>query len=153
MKRRGGHEVGDSVVNVERVAYSYHSKIYDHILCIQLGNYSPTLLLGVCVTREPAPMPECLGVPGTMIFEALPLDVLMTSASSAACFAVLRNMISVLVVGIGLTRLTLLAAWLSLSRAQRVWKIRGRLGVDFPVHQSSSPSPNRTQNQAQLKII
>jgi len=54
--------------------------------------YSPTLRRGVCVTREPAPIPACLGVPGTMIFELLPLEVLMASASSVVFFAVLTIM-------------------------------------------------------------
>lgn len=79
--------------------------------------YNPTLLLGVCVTREPAPMPECLGVPGTMIFEELPLDVLIARASSATCFAVLNTNLTLLNSHRrGCNRLTLHAVWLSLSR-------------------------------------
>ena len=84
-------------------------------------------------------MPECLGVPGTMIFEALPLAALIASASSATCFAVLRNMSSDYSQGSFDTLRTLLVAWLSLSQAQRVWRTRGQLGGDFPVHQSSFP--------------
>jgi hypothetical protein len=52
-------------------------------------NYIPTLRLGVCVTRDPAPMPECLGVPGTITFACDPEVVLTANASSAACLAVL----------------------------------------------------------------
>jgi len=51
--------------------------------------YIPTLRLGVCVTLEPAPMPECLGVPGTMTFAFDPEAVLTAKVSSAACLAVL----------------------------------------------------------------
>jgi hypothetical protein len=47
------------------------------ILC-----YIPMRLLGVWVTLDPAP--GCRGVPGTMIFDELPLEVLTASASSAA---------------------------------------------------------------------
>jgi hypothetical protein len=40
------------------------------------------ILRGVCVARlAPAPIPECLGVPGTMIFEALPDEIFSTSTS------------------------------------------------------------------------
>jgi len=51
------------------------------------SHYIPALLLGVCVTLEPAPMPACLGVPGTMILELEPDDILVAMASSAAFFA------------------------------------------------------------------
>jgi hypothetical protein len=56
-----------------------------------LTNYNPTLLRGVCDTREPAPIPECLGVPGTIIFLELEPPVLIASAASAACFAFLTK--------------------------------------------------------------
>jgi hypothetical protein len=51
--------------------------------------YIPTLRLGVCVTRDPAPIPECLGVPGTITFAFDPEAVFTANASSAACLAVL----------------------------------------------------------------
>ncbi|KIM81694.1 hypothetical protein PILCRDRAFT_486848 [Piloderma croceum F 1598] len=51
--------------------------------------YIPTLRLGVCITRDPAPIPECLGVPGTITFAFDPEAVFTASASSAACLAVL----------------------------------------------------------------
>lgn len=51
----------------------------------------PTLRLGVCVTREPAPIPECLGVPGTITFAFEPDAVLRAKASSLACLALLND--------------------------------------------------------------
>lgn len=51
------------------------------------SHYIPALLLGVWVTLEPAPMPACLGVPGTTILELEPDDILVAMASSAAFFA------------------------------------------------------------------
>ncbi len=51
----------------------------------------PTLLRGVCEILAPAPIPICLGVPGTIIFALLPLDVRIANASSAFFFAVLQK--------------------------------------------------------------
>ena len=43
------------------------------------------------MTRAPAPTPVCRGVPGTMIFFELPLDVCAARASSCALFALLSR--------------------------------------------------------------
>jgi hypothetical protein len=51
--------------------------------------YKPTLFLGVCDTLELVLIPPGRGVPGTMILEADPEEVLMAMASSAAFLAVL----------------------------------------------------------------
>lgn len=51
----------------------------------------PTLLRGVCEILAPAPIPVCLGVPGTTIFDLLPLDVFIANVSSAFFFAVLQK--------------------------------------------------------------
>jgi hypothetical protein len=53
--------------------------------------YIPALLLGVCVILDPAPIPACLGVPGTIILELAPLDSLVAKASSTAFFADLHK--------------------------------------------------------------
>ena len=53
--------------------------------------YIPALRRGVCVTRPPAPTPVCRGVPGTMTFEAEPLESLLARASSCRFFAVLHG--------------------------------------------------------------
>ena len=58
---------------------------------ILLEIYIPALLLGVCVILDPAPIPACLGVPGTMILELVPLDTLVARASSTAFFADLHK--------------------------------------------------------------
>ncbi len=51
-------------------------------------DYKPTRRRGVCpATLEPDP--PVLGVPGTTIRDADPVDIVLTSASSAAFFAVL----------------------------------------------------------------
>jgi len=49
----------------------------------------PTRLRGVWVIRVPTPTPVCLGVPGTIIFDLLPLDIRADSSSSAFFFATL----------------------------------------------------------------
>lgn len=54
----------------------------------------PTRRRGVCVILAPAPIPVCLGVPGTLIFDWLPLDVFNDNASAAFFFAVLTHKIS-----------------------------------------------------------
>lgn len=52
--------------------------------------YNPTLRFGVCDTRDPAPIPICLGVPGTINLDENPLDVFTAKASWVAFLAVLE---------------------------------------------------------------
>ena len=53
-------------------------------------DYIPALRRGVWVTRPPAPTPAFRGVPGTMTFEADPLESLLARASSCRLLAVLH---------------------------------------------------------------
>ncbi len=71
------------------INYTQHWVVIQHEQQSQI----PPLLLGVCEALAPAPIPVRRGVPGTIILELEPWDVLTVRASSATFFAVLEHLI------------------------------------------------------------